>query len=76
MMIANYMKENFKVSVDYGEFERISYYVNHDPFTFKDYHNLHDHKYKIIKTEQLLNNLNIIKKFPDDNPKFILISND
>ena len=62
--------------VDFGEFERISYYVNHDPFTFKDYHNLDDHKYKLIKSEQILIDFNVMKKFPEFNPKFILISND
>ncbi len=76
MIVANYVKTNLKESVDFGDFERISYYINYDPFTFKDYHQIQDHKYKLIKSEQMLDELNIIKKFPEDNPKFILISND
>ena len=76
MMVANYVQTNIKDSVDFGDFERISYYVSHDPFKFKHYHYIDNHKYKLIKEEQLLDDFKVIKKFPEKNPKLILISND
>ena len=76
MIVANYVKTNLKESVDFSDLERISYYVNHDPFTFRRYHNINDHRYTLIRAEELREEFKVVKKFPEKNPKFILISND
>jgi len=74
--VAKYINENSITSIDYLDNERISYYVNFNPFTFKDYHQKSKFNYKLIKSLDEESLLQIEKKFPDVNPKFYLIKND
>jgi hypothetical protein len=78
--IANYINNNFLNDVDFNNNERISYYMNHDILTFKDYKLTSQFQYRIININQSKNiepnSENVIKVFPDNDPKFAIIKYD
>lgn len=78
--IANFINNNFLNDVDFNNNERISYYIDHNILTFKDYYLTTQFLYRIIKIDQSKNidlkSENVIKVFPELNPKFAIIKYD
>lgn len=74
--IVRYVNENSLTGINFGEFERVSYYINYDPFTFKNYHDDNNFMYELKRDVDNVSSDRIVKKFNDPNPKFYLIRND
>ena len=76
--VAVYIRQNQLTNVDYLDNHRVGYYVNHDISDLINEPNKKILKHKLIKTydDKQINSKFIVKKFPEQEPKFILIKND
>jgi hypothetical protein len=78
--VARYIRQNDLKNIDFGENRRISYYTFYDLYNFKTYSNEKFYLYRVINTKlnptyDLNNAKNIVAKFPENKPKFVLVKN-
>jgi len=74
--VANFIRDKSIPDVHFIENERIKYYLNYTVSDILKSHKNIKFKYRLISSDNLSNHRSlVIKKFPDQQPKFILIKN-
>ena len=76
--VAGYIRDNNLTEIHYGNNDRINYYLNYQVSDLMKKSISEGLRYKVIKLHEV-NNIDtrlVIKNFPEQKPKFVLIKND